>query len=51
MLVGVQAADTFVGLGTADVTKVIGPAALGVATGVALFLVARSADGSKVRPD
>jgi hypothetical protein len=50
-LAGVQAVDALIGLGTADVTKVVGPAALAVATGVALFLAARSADGSKVRPN
>ena len=51
MLVGVQAVDALVGLGTGDVTKVVGPAALAVATGVALFLAARSPERSKVRPD
>jgi len=51
MLVGVQAVDALIGLATADVTKTVGPAALAVATGVALFLAARSAEGSKVRPD
>jgi hypothetical protein len=51
MLVGVQAVDALIGLGTADVTKVVGPAALAAATGIALFLAARSAKGSTVRPD
>jgi hypothetical protein len=44
MLVGVQAVDALIGLGTADVTKVVGPAVLAVATGVALALATRSAD-------
>jgi hypothetical protein len=51
MLVGVQAVDALIGLATADLTKAVGPAALAIATGVALFVAARSAGGSKVRPD
>lgn len=40
-LTAVQAADAFVGLGTAEVTKVVGPAGLAIATGAALVALGR----------